>query len=55
MAFNLWQKFVLSFLKDDGEVSVTEDEIITVVEEAAEDGEIDEQESELIKNVIKFS
>lgn len=53
--FNLWQKFVLSFFKGDGEASVTEDEIITVVEEAAEDGEIDEQESELIKNVIKFS
>ena len=53
--FNLWQKFVLSFFKDDGEASVTEEEIITVVEEAAEDGEIDEQESELIKNVIKFS
>lgn len=53
--FNLWQKFVLSFFKGEGEASVTEDEIITVVEEAAEDGEIDEQESELIKNVIKFS
>ena len=53
--FNLWQRFVLRFLKADGEVSVTEEEIITVVEEAAEDGEIDEQESELIKNVIKFS
>ncbi len=53
--FSLWQKFVLSFFKGDGEVSVTEEEIITVVEEAAEDGEIDEQESELIKNVIKFS
>lgn len=53
--FNLWQKFVLKFFKDDGETAVTEDEIITVVEEAAEDGEIDEQESELIKNVIKFS
>ncbi len=53
--FNLWQKFILKFFKDDGEAAVTEDEIITVVEEAAEDGEIDEQESELIKNVIKFS
>ena len=53
--FSLWQKFVLSFLKDDGEAGVTEEEIITVVEEAASDGEIDEQESELIKNVIKFS
>ena len=53
--FNLWQRFVLRFLKTDEEVSVTEEEIITVVEEAASDGEIDEQESELIKNVIKFS
>lgn len=53
--FNLWQKFILKFFKDNGEAAVTEDEIITVVEEAAEDGEIDEQESELIKNVIKFS
>lgn len=53
--FNLWQKFVLRVIKADGEVNVTEEEIITVVEEAAEDGEIDEQESELIKNVIKFS
>ena len=52
--FNLWQKLVVNFVKGE-EVSVTEDEIITVVEEAAEDGEIDEQESELIKNVIKFS
>jgi CBS domain containing-hemolysin-like protein len=53
--FNLWQRFVLKFFRADTEVSVTEEEIITVVEEAAEDGEIDEQESELIKNVIKFS
>ncbi|MBQ8392087.1 MAG: HlyC/CorC family transporter [Clostridia bacterium] len=53
--FNLWQRFVMSFVKGTDDDSVTEDEIITVVEEAAEDGEIDEQESELIKNVIKFS
>lgn len=53
--FNVWQKFVLRLLKAEEEASVTEDEIITVVEEAASDGEIDEQESELIKNVIKFS
>lgn len=53
--FNIWQKFVLKILKAEAEMSVTEDEIITVVEEAASGGEIDEQESELIKNVIKFS
>ena len=53
--FNLWQNFVMGFVKGTDETSVTEEEIITVVEEAAEGGEIDEQESELIKNVIKFS
>lgn len=53
--FNLWQSLVLRFVRDGDDQSVTEEEIITVVEEAAIGGEIDEQESELIKNVIKFS
>ena len=53
--FNVWQRFVLRLMHVEEEASVTEDEIITVVEEAASGGEIDEQESELIKNVIKFS
>lgn len=53
--FNLWQKLVLKVFKAETQSGITEDEIITVVEEAASEGEIDEQESELIKNVIKFS
>ncbi len=53
--FNVWQKLVLRLLKTEAQTGVTEEEIITVVEEAAIGGEIDEQESELIKNVIKFS
>ena len=53
--FNLWQKLVLRIFKTEAQSGITEDEIITVVEEAASEGEIDEQESELIKNVIKFS
>ncbi len=53
--FGLWQSFILKLSKDDEDSGVTEEEIITVVEEAAIGGEIDEQESELIKNVIKFS
>ncbi len=53
--FNLWQMLVLKIFKAEAQTGVTEDEIITVVEEAASGGEIDEQESELIKNVIKFS
>lgn len=53
--FNLWQKLVTTVVKTEDDQGVTEEEIITVVEEAAIGGEIDEQESELIKNVIKFS
>ena len=53
--FSVWQRFILKVLKAEDESGVTEEEIITVVEEAASGGEIDEQESELIKNVIKFS
>lgn len=53
--FNLWQRLVTTVVKSEDDQSVTEEEIITVVEEAAIGGEIDEQESELIKNVIKFS
>ena len=54
--FGLWQNFILKLTKKgEDDMGVTEEEIITVVEEAAIGGEIDEQESELIKNVIKFS
>lgn len=53
--FNIWQHFVIRIMHSEDGSGVTEDEIITVVEEAANGGEIDEQESELIKNVIKFS
>ena len=53
--FNIWQHFIIRMMHSEDGSGVTEDEIITVVEEAANGGEIDEQESELIKNVIKFS
>ena len=45
----------LMFKKDESADNVTEDEILTLVEEAEEDGEIDEHESELIKNAIEFN
>lgn len=45
----------LIFKKDQGSDAFTEDEIITMVEEAESDGKIDEHESELIKNAIEFN
>lgn len=50
----LWQKLVYKFVKTPEDRGVTEDELITMVEEAEEDGEIDENESELIRNAIEF-
>ena len=50
----LWQKFVYKFVKTSDDHGVTEEELITMVEEAQHDGEIDKNESELIRNAIEF-
>ncbi len=52
--FNMWQGFVSKFFGNGGEDTVTEQELLTMVDEATEGGEIDEQEGELIKNAVKF-
>lgn len=50
-----WQKLIGKMFKDDEEHVVTEEELITMVEEAESDGEIDEHESELIRSAIEFT
>ncbi len=52
--FNMWQAFISKFFSGGNEDTVTEQELLTMVDEATEDGEIDEQEGELIKNAVKF-
>ncbi len=51
--FNTWQRFISSHIGGEDD-SVTEQELLTMVDEATEDGEIEEQEGELIKNAVKF-
>lgn len=51
---SIWQKLVYRFIKSGDEHGVTEEELITMVEEAQNDGEIDRNESELIRNAIEF-
>ncbi len=41
-------------LRDSEEISVTEDELYDIIEDMAEDGAIDEQESELISSALQF-
>ena len=50
-----WQKLIGKLVKEDEEHGVTEEELITMVEEAENDGEIDEHESELIRSAIEFN
>ncbi len=50
----MWQKLVYKLIKADDDRGVTEEELITMVEEAHHDGEIDQNESELIRNAIEF-
>ena len=53
--FGLWQKMTARFAKPAGEDTVTEEEIITMVDEAEDDGNIDEDEGNLIRSAIGFN
>lgn len=53
--FLSWQKIVYKVVKKSDDRGVTEEELLTMVEEAQNDGEIDSHESELIRNAIEFN
>lgn len=50
-----WQKLVYRVFKPAEDRGITEEELITIVEEAENEGEIDEHESELIRSAIEFN
>lgn len=52
--FSLWQKLVSRIFKADDESKMSQEELLTIVDEVAEEGGIDEGESELIRNAIEF-
>ncbi len=52
--FKQWQKLLGKLAKNDDEKGMTEEELISIIEEAEEDGGIDEEESTLIKSAIEF-
>ena len=53
--FNLWQKLIAKICRVKDEQGMTEEELISIIEEAEEDGGIDKEESELIKSAIEFN
>ena len=52
--FTKWKHFIARLFSLDEEDKITDDEILTLVEEAETGGSIDEERSELIQNAIEF-
>ena len=52
--FGLWRKLLDKVLKPKKDASITDDELITYVDEAQTEGGIDEYEGELIRSAIEF-
>ncbi|MBQ9980573.1 MAG: HlyC/CorC family transporter [Oscillospiraceae bacterium] len=52
--FFLWKKLLSKIFKSEGDRGITEEELITIVEEAESEGGIDAEESELIRSAIEF-
>ena len=53
--FIQWKKLLARIFHVDGARPITEDELLTIVEEAETEGGIDEGQSELIQNAIEFN
>ena len=53
--FKCWKKLLALIFHTDEIKPITEDELLTIVEEAETEGGIDEEQSELIQNAIEFN
>lgn len=53
--FRQWKKLLSVFFKTEEDRSITEEELLTIVEEVEQEGSIDEQECTLIRSAIEFS
>lgn len=52
--FTKWKQLIAKIFKLNADDTITEDEILTMVEEAESSGSIEERHSELIQNAIEF-
>jgi CBS domain containing-hemolysin-like protein len=53
--FGAWSKLVMLIVKPKNDSAYTEDELITIVDEAEEDGAIETEEGDLIRSAIEFA
>lgn len=52
--FRQWKKFISLFIKKKVDQGITDDELISIVEEAENDGNIEKEDTELIRSAIEF-
>ena len=52
--FKLWQNLLAKIFKKNDDQGMTEEELISIIEDAEEEGGIDEEEGNLIKSAIEF-
>ncbi len=53
--FSLWKKLMQLIFKSPDAQTVTEEDLLTIVDEAEQGGSLNEQESDLIRRVISFN
>ena len=53
--FGLWRKLLGRLIKPDPEESQIEEELMTMIDEAQTEGDIEEEEGELIRSAIEFN
>lgn len=53
--FKQWKKLLKRIFKTNEEVGITEEELISIIEEAEEDGNFEKSETDLIKSAIEFN
>lgn len=53
--FSLWKKLLSKLFKSTDDPSITEEELLTIVDEAEQEGAIDDADKQLINSVIEFN
>ena len=53
--FTMWKKLLSLVFRNNGDDGITEEELVGIVDQAENEGGLDEHESDLIRNAIEFS
>ncbi len=53
--FTMWKKLLSLVFRNNGDDGITEEELVGMVDQAENEGGLDEHESDLIRNAIEFS